>query len=57
MRKFLATAALAAAVVLSGSGTALAYGYEDGSDGDSVTVIDHTVVVCGDFSICAGDGA
>ncbi|WP_370412578.1 hypothetical protein [Streptomyces fradiae] len=57
MRKFLATAALAAAVVLTGSGTALAHGYEDDSDGNSVTMVDHTVVVCGDFSMCGGDGA
>ncbi|MFG3345216.1 hypothetical protein ACGF1Z_09130 [Streptomyces sp. NPDC048018] len=55
MRKFIATAALAAAVVLSGSGTALAYGYDDEGDAPSVTVVDHTVVVCGDFSDCAGD--
>ncbi|MFC8507522.1 hypothetical protein ACFU3J_20915 [Streptomyces sp. NPDC057411] len=57
MRKFIATAALAAAVVLSGSGTALAHGYGDGDGGDDtvVTVVDHTVVVCEDFSICTGD--
>ncbi|GAA2802195.1 hypothetical protein [Streptomyces showdoensis] len=56
MRKFIATAALAAAVVLSGSGTALAHGYGDEGDGTNVvTVVDHTVVVCEDFSICTGD--
>ncbi|MFI8822668.1 hypothetical protein [Streptomyces sp. NPDC053431] len=55
MRKFIATAALAAAVVLSGSGTALAHGYLDEGDGPSVTVVDNTVVVCEDFSSCAGD--
>ncbi|MET8504062.1 hypothetical protein ABZV60_05350 [Streptomyces sp. NPDC004787] len=55
MRTFIASAALAAAVVLTGAGTALAYGYEDDSDGSSVTVVDNTVVVCEDFSICAGD--
>ncbi|MEU7030708.1 hypothetical protein ACF065_31600 [Streptomyces sp. NPDC015232] len=55
MRTFIASAALAAAVVLTGAGTALAHGYEDDSDGSSVTVVDNTVVVCEDFSICAGD--
>ncbi|MFF0432289.1 hypothetical protein ACFYU9_08730 [Streptomyces sp. NPDC004327] len=56
MRKFIATAALAAAVVLSGSGTALAYGYDDDSDGSDVTVVTNAVVVCEDFSICQGIG-
>ncbi|MFB7862314.1 MULTISPECIES: hypothetical protein [unclassified Streptomyces] len=55
MRKFIASAALAAAVVLSGAGTALAHGYDDEGDAPSVTVVDNTVVVCGDFSYCAGD--
>lgn len=56
MRKFIATAALAAAVVLAGSGTALAYGYDDDSDGSDVTVVTNSVVVCEDFSICQGIG-
>ncbi|MFD5329140.1 hypothetical protein [Streptomyces sp. NPDC127092] len=58
MRKLIATAALAAAVVLTGSGTALAHGWEGtDSDAPSVTVVDNTVVVCGDFSLCQGDGS
>ena len=59
MRKFIATAALAAAVVLSGSGTALAHDYMDDNDTPSVNLVEveteSTVVVCGDFSECAGD--
>ncbi|MFG2328447.1 hypothetical protein ACGFMM_02360 [Streptomyces sp. NPDC048604] len=54
MRKIIATFALAAAAVLGGSGTALAHN-ADVIDGPDVVVVDHTVVVCGDFSTCAGD--
>ncbi|WMX47214.1 hypothetical protein [Streptomyces roseicoloratus] len=58
MRKLIATAALAAAVVLTGSGTALAHGWDGyGSDEPNVTVVEseNTVVVCGDFSFCQGE--
>lgn len=63
MRKTLVTFALAAAAVVLGSGTALAHGGPDfdfgggpdfSSDND-VVFVDHTVVVCGDFSLCQGD--
>ncbi|MET9951699.1 hypothetical protein ABZ135_09135 [Streptomyces sp. NPDC006339] len=59
MRKLIATVTLAAAAVLAGSGSALAHsgGGEFFAEGPDVVVVDHTVVVCGDFSICQGDGA
>ncbi|MET9374734.1 hypothetical protein ACFYV5_33615 [Streptomyces sp. NPDC003035] len=66
MRKTIATLALAAAAVLAGSGSALAHGgpgwdgpdfsTEISNDTHLVEVeVDHTVVVCGDFSECEGD--
>ncbi|MEU9998893.1 hypothetical protein ACGFYP_12070 [Streptomyces sp. NPDC048370] len=60
MRRTLATFALAAVAVLGGSGVALAhtgpdFGGPDFSNDNDVVVVDHTVVVCGDFSFCAGD--
>ena len=57
MRKLIATVTLAAAAVLAGSGTALAHNGTEFLDGPDVVVVDHTVVVCGDFSFCQGDGA
>ncbi|MFI8964926.1 hypothetical protein ACIGO8_22745 [Streptomyces sp. NPDC053493] len=55
MRKIIATFALATAAVLAGSGTALAHEGPSWLDDSDVTVVDHTVVVCGDFSLCQGD--
>ncbi|MFF5972141.1 hypothetical protein ACFY7C_11550 [Streptomyces sp. NPDC012769] len=56
MRKLIATVTLAAAAVLVGSGTALAHnGGAEFLEGPDVVVVDHTVVVCGDFSLCQGD--
>ncbi|GAA3395944.1 hypothetical protein [Streptomyces roseoviridis] len=57
MRKLIATVTLAAAAVLAGSGTALAHNGTEFLDGPDVVVVDNTVVVCGDFSFCQGDGA
>ncbi|MGW6565152.1 hypothetical protein [Streptomyces sp. NPDC054975] len=64
MRRTLVTFALAAAAVVLGSGTALAHtgpefdGPDFSNDNDVVVYdveVDHTVVVCGDFSLCQGD--
>lgn len=55
MRRTLVTFALAAAAVFAGSGAALAHGGPDFSSDNDVIVVEHTVVVCGDFSFCAGD--
>ncbi|MEV7279682.1 hypothetical protein [Streptomyces sp. NPDC093111] len=55
MRRFIATVTLAAAAVLVGSGTALANGGPEHGDDIDIVVVDNTVVVCGDFSLCAGD--
>ncbi|MGW0463822.1 hypothetical protein ACWDX6_00905 [Streptomyces sp. NPDC003027] len=56
MRKTIATFALAAAAVFAGSGTALAYDDPD-FGGSDVTIVgvEHTIVICGDFSECEGD--
>ncbi|WP_418956903.1 hypothetical protein [Streptomyces tritici] len=58
MRKIIVTFALAAAATLAGSGTALA-AHDDPFavevEAPDVVVADHTVVVCGDFSVCTGD--
>ncbi|MFJ3902369.1 hypothetical protein [Streptomyces sp. NPDC090025] len=55
MRKLIATFALASAAVLAGAGAAVANDGPEFGDETVVTQIDHTVVVCSDFSFCTGD--